>query len=127
MTRKAGDKSDTRRRMERIWTTVGDIPAGAVASYGQVAELAGIPRGARMVGYALRHLPKASDVPWHRVLTSSGKLAFETGSRNYRRQVRQLGKEGVPVVGGRVDMKKYRWQPDLDELLWKPSAIWDGR
>jgi methylated-DNA-protein-cysteine methyltransferase-like protein len=112
--------------MERIWATVCDIPPGRVLSYGQVAELAGIPRGARQVGYALRHLPKQSDVPWHRVLTASGKLAFAASSRNYRRQARRLAEEGVPLLRGRVDMKKYRWQPDLDELLWKPSAAWDA-
>jgi methylated-DNA-protein-cysteine methyltransferase related protein len=120
-------KPDARQRLDRIWATVREIPAGAVASYGQVAELAGIPRGARQVGYALRQLPKGSDVPWHRVVTSSGKLAFDVGSRSYRRQVQELGKEAVPVSSGRVEMKKYRWQPDLDELLWKPSAAWDSR
>jgi methylated-DNA-protein-cysteine methyltransferase-like protein len=58
-------------------------------------------------------------------VTFSGKLAFEKSSRNYKRQVRRLGEENVPVVGGRVEMGKYRWEPDLDELLWKPSAAWD--
>jgi len=97
-----------------------------VLSYGQVAELAGIPRGARQVGAALRQLPKDRDVPWHRVLTASGKLAFAPSSRNYRRQAKRLAEEDVPLLQGRVDLKKYRWQPDLDELLWKPSAAWDG-
>lgn len=112
--------------MERIWATVREIPEGAVASYGQVAEIAGIPRGARQVGYALRHLPRNSDVPWHRVITSSGKPAFERGSRAFKRQAKRLAEEDVPIVNGRVNMKKYRWQPGLDELLWKPSAAWDG-
>jgi methylated-DNA-protein-cysteine methyltransferase-like protein len=113
--------------MQRIWATVCDIPRGSVASYGQVAELAGLPRGARQVGYALRHLPGHRDVPWHRVLTASGRPAFEPGSRSWRRQVDRLAEEAVPVLKGKVDMKKYRWQPDLDELLWKPSAAWDER
>ncbi len=112
--------------MQRILATVCEIPEGRVASYGQVAEIAGVPRGARQVGYALKHLPKGSDVPWHRVVTSSGKLAFERGSRSYRRQVQALKGENVTVIGGRVSMPQYRWQPDLDELLWKPSAAWDG-
>ncbi len=118
-------KPETKRRLERIRATVCEIPEGAVASYGQVAAISGLPRGARQVGYALRHLPNGSGVPWHRVVTSSGKLAFERGSRSYRRQVRALGEENVPVIGGRVDMKQYGWQPGLDELLWKPSAAWD--
>lgn len=119
------DKSDTERRMERIWATVCEIPEGNVASYGQIAGIAGIPRGARQVGYALRHLPKKHNVPWHRVVTSSGKLAFEKGSGAYIRQAKRLAKEDVPIINGRVNMNRYRWQPDLDELLWKPSAAWD--
>jgi methylated-DNA-protein-cysteine methyltransferase-like protein len=117
--------SKSRQRFERIWTTVRDIPKGSVASYGQVAEITGIPRGARQVGYALRQLPANSDVPWHRVITSAGRIAFEPGSRAHDRQARRLMMEDVVVLEGRIDMQKYRWQPDLDELLWKPSAAWD--
>lgn len=111
--------------MQRIWATVRDIPEGSVASYGQVAEIAGVPRGARQVGYALRRVPDGLDVPWHRVVRSSGELAFERGSRAFRKQSGLLATENVPVLNGRVDMKKYRWSPDLDELLWKPSDAWD--
>lgn len=111
--------------MARIWAAVADIPEGRVASYGQIAEIAGVPRGARQVGYALRHLPKGRSVPWHRVVRVSGRPAFDRSSRAYERQMRKLSEEGVPVVGGRVDMRKYRWQPELDELLWKPSLAWD--
>ena len=115
------------QRIEHIWATVRDIPKGSVASYGQVAEIAGIPRGARLVGYALRKLPAKHDVPWHRVVRSSGRLAFEQGSPAYKRQVERLMMEDVVILKGRIDMPKYRWQPDLDELLWKPSAAWDER
>jgi len=118
-------KSATEERCERIWATICDIPEGSVASYGQIAEIAGIPRGARQVGYALRHVPDGRKVPWHRVITSSGKIAFTVGSRSFNEQKRRLMKEDVPILNGRVDMKKYRWQPDLDELLWKPRAAWD--
>ena len=111
--------------MRRIWDTVCEIPQGRVASYGQVAEIAGIPRGARQVGYALRHLPRGYDVPWHRVITASGKIAFDKGSRAYNRQRDRLIQEDVPVVSGRVNMREYRWEPDLDELLWKPTSAWD--
>jgi len=118
-------KTATEQRIERIWATVRDIPEGSVASYGQVADIAGIPRGARQVGYALRHLPRGHDVPWHRVIQASGRIAFPPGSTAHRRQRKLLQQEDVPVLGGRIDMKKYRWQPDLDELLWKPRAAWD--
>ncbi len=112
-------------RMHRIWDTICDIPTGRVASYGQIAEIAGIPRGARQVGYALRNLPDGHDAPWHRVLQASGRIAFTRGSRAYREQRKRLLQEGVVVISGRVDMQEYRWQPDLDELLWKPALAWD--
>ena len=111
--------------MRRIWETIADIPAGRVANYGQVAEIAGIPRGARQVGYALRHTPKDLQLPWHRVVQSAGTIAFRKGSRAFDEQKKRLSKEGVPVLSGRIDMNRYRWRPDLDELLWKPTSVWD--
>ena len=116
---------DRDTRMRRIWETIQDIPKGCVANYGQIAEIAGIPRGARQVGYALRHAPAEMKLPWHRVITSSGRLAFDPNSVPFRTQRERLAAEDVPVINGRVDMKRYRWQPDLDELLWKPSSMWD--
>jgi len=112
-------------RMHRIWETIAEIPKGSVTSYGQIADIAGIPRGARQVGYALRHLPDGHDIPWHRVLQVSGRIAFEKGSSSYKEQGKRLMMEGVAVMAGKVDMNKYRWQPDLDELLWKPTSAWD--
>ncbi len=112
-------------RMHRIWDTIRDIPKGCVASYGQIAEIAGIPRGARQVGYALRHLPETQDVPWYRVIQASGKIAFDKDSPKFEEQKKRLAMDDVAVIAGRIDMQKYRWQPDLDELLWKPSSAWD--
>ncbi len=111
--------------MRRIWDTIAEIPTGRVANYGQVADLAGIPRGARQVGYALRHAPEGMKLPWHRVVQASGRSAFDPNSRAFRRQRNRLAEEGVAMSNGRVDMHRYRWQPDLDELLWKPSSAWD--
>ena len=116
---------DRETRLRRIWETIQDIPRGCVANYGQVAEIAGIPRGARQVAYALRHAPKELELPWHRVITASGRSAFDPGSRHFRIQCDRLIEEGVPVINGRVDMRQYRWDPGLDELLWKPSSTWD--
>jgi len=61
------------------------------------------------------------------VITASGKIAFEAGSAQYEKQKKLLLREDVAVVAGRVDMRKYRWEPQLDELLWKPSSAWDER
>lgn len=112
-------------RTQRILDTIRDIPKGNVASYGQVAEIAGVPRGARQVGYALRSLPKGHDVPWHRVIQASGRIAFDKNSPQFDEQKERLMMEDVAVIAGRIDMQKYRWQPNLDELLWKPSSAWD--
>lgn len=117
--------ADAEKRNRRIWATICEIPPGCVASYGQIAEIAGVPRGARQVGYALRHLPDDLDVPWYRVIRSSGRIAFPKGSRPYKEQSKRLMMEDVAILNGRIDMRKYRWQPDLDELLWKPRAAWD--
>ena len=94
---------DRAARLQRIYETIRDIPAGCVASYGQVAEIAGIPRGARQVGWALRQLPRGHDVPWHRVITASGCIAFGEGTPEFRRQLRGAGAGGaaVPGVAGR--------------------------
>ena len=114
---------DTRNR--RIYSVIEDIPEGRVASYGQIAELAGIPRGARQVAYALRCLPRGHSLPWFRIITASGKLAFAPDAPAFRTQRDRLRDEGVRVEDGKVNMREFRWQPDLDELLWKPSDTWD--
>lgn len=116
---------DKDTRNQRIYAVIADIPAGRVASYGQIAEIAGIPRGARQVAYALRCLPRGHELPWFRIITASGKLAFDEGSQPFRTQRDRLRDEGVRVEKGKVDMKVFRWQPDLDELLWKPRDSWD--
>ena len=116
---------DRETRMRRIWETIQDIPRGGVANYGQIAEIAGIPRGARQDGYALRHTPQGMELPWHRVVTSSGKSAFDPNSRHFKTQRERHANEDVAVVNGKVDMNKYRWAPELDEILWKPSSMWD--
>ena len=119
------ERVDREARLARIYETIRDIPRGSVASYGQIAEIAGIPRGARQVGWALKHLPGGQDVPWHWVITASGRIAFEAGSARFEKQKKLLNAENVAVTAGRVDMGKYRWQPQLDELLWKPTSAWD--
>ena len=94
-----------------------------MASYGQIAELTGIPRGARLVGWALRQAPRELNLPWHRVLNSQGRIALPANSSARRIQIDRLIAEAVVVVGDRVNMTRYRWQPDLDELVWGPVAF----
>lgn len=107
----------------RVWNVVEAIPAGCVASYGQVAELAGLNGGARRVGGALAKAPDRGSLPWHRILRADGKIALPAGSTGRQEQIRRLEHEGVTVVAGRVDMQKFQWRPDMDELIWGPMGF----
>ncbi|MEJ1355525.1 MAG: MGMT family protein [Candidatus Sedimenticola sp. (ex Thyasira tokunagai)] len=102
---------------QRIWQTVQLIPRGRVAGYGQVADLAGLPGRARMVGSALGQAPDEMSLPWYRVLRSNGQIAFPIGSNKAVLQKGLLQEEGVVVLNNRVKMGEFCWQPDLAELL----------
>jgi methylated-DNA-protein-cysteine methyltransferase-like protein len=103
----------------KIWRTVQLIPLGKVASYGQIADLAGIPGRARLVGKSLGFVPKDMEVPWHRVLRTHGQLAFPRGSEESQKQTGLLQQEDVAVFNNRVKLSIFQWQPDLAEMLWK--------
>ena len=94
---------------ERIWQIVYQIPAGRVASYGQIAALAGLPRRARQVGNVLRNLPKPTTLPWHRVCNSQGRLSLPEGSASYREQKDRLESEGIVFDRGRIALARYGW------------------
>lgn len=113
----AGGSLDGRYR--RIYETVAAIPPGKVASYGQVADQAGLPRRARLVGRALAQCPE--HLPWHRVLGAGGRIALPPGSAACAEQLRRLKAEGVEISSGRVKLAQHGWCPGtLDELLWGP-------
>ncbi|MGC8119445.1 MGMT family protein [Marinobacter sp. VGCF2001] len=96
---------------QRIWQVVAAIPEGKVASYGQVAAMAGLVRQARFVGRALGKLPAGHNIPWHRVIRSNGQIAFPESSEIRQLQTERLRLEGVEVYKGRVKMKSFQWQP----------------
>jgi methylated-DNA-protein-cysteine methyltransferase-like protein len=91
--------------IQMIWDIVALIPAGQASTYGEVARAAGLPRGARQAGYALRVMPEELKLPWYRVVAAGGRIAFPPGSRHFREQVRRLRAEGVSVTQGRVDAR----------------------
>lgn len=103
---------------KRIWKTVACIPRGQVATYGQIADLAGCGRAARMVGRSLGKAPASRKLPWHRVINASGRISLPVDSKAYRTQRQRLLAEGVEFRGQRVDLRRFQWQPSLDELLW---------
>ena len=97
-------------RRQQLYQTIAAIPHGKVASYSQLAALAGQAGAARWVGWCLRRLPKDSSLPWHRVITASGKLPFPMATADYVQQREKLELEGVPLQNNKVSMKIYQWQ-----------------
>ena len=100
-----------------ILRTIAAIPRGHVASYGEIAARAGLPGRARLVGRILGEYSSLK-LPWQRVLRSDGRIAFPAGSRGYREQRARLLEEGVTVHRGRVDIKRFGWQRDVDAEIW---------
>lgn len=103
--------SDPMNSFDRIYAVVRRIPRGTVATYGQVAQLVGEPRWARVVGYALHANPDPDSIPCHRVVTRDGRTApaFAFGGADVQRAL--LEADGVGFLpDGRVDMARYRWE-----------------
>lgn len=97
-------------RYARIWTVIKKIPRGRVATYGQIATLAGLDGHARQVGYALHNLPSSSDVPWHRVINARGEISPRSRGDSHELQRLLLEAEGVEfTLDGRVDLRRFRW------------------
>ena len=105
-------------RYARIYDVVEQIPAGHVATYGQIAALAGLAGHARQVGYALHALPDGADLPWHRVINSRGEVSprSEGDWDDYQRHLLEV--EGVEFdARSRVDLDRYRWDPNDDMAI----------
>jgi methylated-DNA-protein-cysteine methyltransferase-like protein len=95
---------------QQLLTTVAAIPEGWVASYGDIAQLAGLSNQARLVGRVLKNLPAGSAIPWHRVVNSRGQISFALDSEGYRRQKNLLEAEGFIVNQQNVHWHNKRWQ-----------------
>ncbi len=91
--------------------TIRSIPRGRVATYGQIAALAGREHGARGVAWILHSSSEAAGLPWHRVIGAAGCISLPR-RRGFEEQKRRLSAEGVAVgPGGRIDLKRYQWEP----------------
>ena len=86
------------------------VPRGRVATYGQVAAVAGLRSQARLVGYALHALPAGSPVPWHRVLNARGRISLPQHDGLYDLQKSLLQDEGVTFDGERIDLARFGWR-----------------
>ena len=97
----------------RIYATVRRIPAGRVATYGQVASVAGLGQQARLVGYALAAVADTSAVPWHRVINARGEISMrQDGPGGTVLQRLRLEREGVRFdARGRVSLAEFGWRP----------------
>jgi len=95
---------------ERIYSVIRKIPKGKVATYGQVARLAGMAGHARQVGYALHVLPARVRVPWHRVINAKGQISLRSTGESMQKTF--LEKEGIVFDGdNRVSLELYGWLP----------------
>lgn len=111
----AGEKVSMQEKnsYQKIYEVVKQIPRGTVATYGQVAALAGNRRWARVVGYALHVNPDPESIPCYRVVNREGRLsdAFAFGGVN--RQKLLLEADGVEVSDGHVDLERYQWRCEV--------------
>jgi methylated-DNA-protein-cysteine methyltransferase-like protein len=95
-------------RWQRFWSVVRRVPRGRVATYGQIAALAGMAGAARQVGYALAALPDGSPVPWQRVVNARGEVSARAGFDGAPRQRLALIEEGIRFdAAGRIDLERY--------------------
>ena len=110
-------KEKKENSFEKIYDIVRQIPPGKVATYGQIAALAGNRRWSRVVGFALHVNPDG--IPCFRVVNRKGEVseAFAFGGGN--RQIELLEAEGIPCPDGRVDLKKYQWERVTTDFLQK--------
>jgi methylated-DNA-protein-cysteine methyltransferase related protein len=96
-------------RYEKIWRAVRRVPYGRVATYGQIARIAGMEGMSRLVGYALHALPERKKVPWHRVINAAGRISLVGPVA--RKQRALLEAEGIRFTpNGKINLQQFRWE-----------------
>ncbi len=96
---------------QRVIAILKEIPEGKVVTYGQIAAMAGNPRGARGVVWILRSSSRKYNLPWHRVVAAGGRISLPEGA-GFEEQAALLAAEGIIVNNGKIDLKNSLWQPD---------------
>ncbi len=101
----------------QYFDVVRRIPRGRVATYGQVAHLAGLPGRARQVGYAMSAVPDDADIPWHRVINARGGVSHRSGGAAFERIQRALLEaEGIAFdARDRVNLSRFQWDPPTQD------------
>ncbi len=92
-----------------IWETVRRIPRGKVATYGEIARLAGVIGQARLVGYALHNTPPGFSIPWQRVINARGRISLPKNAGGYFLQKELLLREGIRFQSETIDLHKFGW------------------
>lgn len=95
---------------EKVYRICSSIPKGKVATYGQIARLAGIPKAARAVGVFMKNNPDAPVVPCHRVVSSDGKLTGYSGKGGIAQKRKMLVSEGITFKKDRIDLSLSQWK-----------------
>ena len=107
--RNQGGLTSQNAQKDAFFVVLSSIPSGRVCSYGKIAELAGMGKRARLIGRWLSQLPDDTQLPWHRVLNSQGRLSLPADSLSGAEQRARLLAEGVLVRDGRVDLRQHAW------------------
>ena len=96
---------------KKVIALIQKIPKGNVATYGQIAKLAGKPQGSRGVAWILNSSSEAHKLPWHRVLNSKGMISFPVGSASFKKQKKLLLSEGIEFdKNNAIDMNQFQWK-----------------
>ncbi|MCA9501813.1 MAG: MGMT family protein [Myxococcales bacterium] len=107
-----GTSAGSSRGWSPVYRVVRRVPEGRVATYGQVAALAGMPGAARQIGWALNALDESDDVPWHRVINARGEISGRGEREVEGLQRARLEAEGIVFdARGRVDLGRFGWRP----------------
>ncbi|WP_317930639.1 MGMT family protein [Halioxenophilus sp. WMMB6] len=97
------------QRLAALYLVLSQIPVGRVTTYGDLAKLIGLANGARWVGRTLGQLPQESQLPWHRVINSQGRISLPDERGQYQKGLLQA--EGIVFTGERTSLARYRWRP----------------
>lgn len=103
---------------ERVIHIIQSIPVGKVMTYGQIAALAGNPRGARQVVRILHSMSRKYDLPWHRIINAKGEIAIKDGEGSFVQKDRLLSEAIALTQSGKVDLTYYRYSPVTE---WVPE------
>jgi len=104
-------EASSKQRREALYLCLASIPAGRVVSYGQLAEISGVPRGARWAARTLSQLPEGTTLPWHRVITATGRPGLAADCPSGTEQRLRLHEEGIRLTNDRVNMRRHGWHP----------------